>query len=108
MAEGESSAMCDERRRDHASSDDASSQVSCSASANAEALTQKVKTKKKKKVPGVVYLSYIPPKMNVKTVRSMLSKYGELGRIFLQPEKEHGKPRNFVEGWVEFMDKKSG
>lgn len=72
-----------------------------------DAETRKTKGKvKKKKIPGVVYLSYIPPKMNVKTVRSMLSKFGELGRIFLQPEKQHGKPRNFVEGWVEFMDKK--
>ncbi|XP_077550257.1 activator of basal transcription 1-like [Haemaphysalis longicornis] len=68
--------------------------------------TRKTKVKTKKKIPGVVYLSYIPPKMNVKTVRSMLSKFGELGRIFLQPEKQHGKPRNFVEGWVEFTDKK--
>lgn len=72
-----------------------------------DAETTKTKAKvKKKKIPGVVYLSYIPPKMNVKTVRSMLSKFGELGRIFLQPEKQHGKPRNFVEGWVEFTDKK--
>uniref|UniRef100_A0A6M2CP22 Activator of basal transcription 1 n=1 Tax=Rhipicephalus microplus TaxID=6941 RepID=A0A6M2CP22_RHIMP len=106
MAESESDAMCDERLRDAISSDNASSPVSCSASAKSKTVTEKVKVKKKKKVPGVVYLSYIPPKMNVKTVRSMLSKYGELGRIFLQPEKEHGKPRNFVEGWVEFMDKK--
>ncbi|KAL3172899.1 hypothetical protein MRX96_049573 [Rhipicephalus microplus] len=106
MAEEKSDAMCDERLRDAISSDNASSPVSCSASAKSKTVTEKVKVKKKKKVPGVVYLSYIPPKMNVKTVRSMLSKYGELGRIFLQPEKEHGKPRNFVEGWVEFMDKK--
>lgn len=98
--------MQDEERPEPTSSDDAPSEVPCSADLKDEAATQKVKTKKKKKVPGVVYLSYIPPKMNVKTVRSMLSKYGELGRIFLQPEKEHGKPRNFVEGWVEFADKK--
>ncbi|CAN8004133.1 unnamed protein product, partial [Ixodes hexagonus] len=63
--------------------------------------------KSKKKIPGVVYLSYIPPRMNVKTVRSMLSKFGELGRIFLQPEKPNAKKsRNFTEGWVEFVDKK--
>uniref|UniRef100_A0A0K8R818 Activator of basal transcription 1 n=1 Tax=Ixodes ricinus TaxID=34613 RepID=A0A0K8R818_IXORI len=63
--------------------------------------------KPKKKIPGVVYLSYIPPKMNVKTVRSMLSKFGELGRIFLQPEKPNAKKaRSFTEGWVEFADKK--
>lgn len=106
MAEGECVAVDDQQRYDPASSNEESCQVPCPADAKYEAKTQTAKTKKKKKVPGVVYLSYIPPKMNVKTVRSMLSKYGELGRIFLQPEKDRGKPRNFVEGWVEFADKK--
>lgn len=108
MAEGECDAVCDdEQRHDPASSNDAGSDVCSSADVKDEPPKHKVKAmKKKKKIPGVVYLSYIPPKMNVKTVRSMLSKYGELGRIFLQPEKDHGKARNFVEGWVEFMDKK--
>ncbi|XP_064477477.1 activator of basal transcription 1-like [Ornithodoros turicata] len=61
---------------------------------------------KKKKTPGIVYLSYIPPKLNVKMVRQMLSAYGEIGRIFLQPEKPNGRCRTFTEGWVEFADKK--
>lgn len=68
--------------------------------------TKKSTSKIKKKTPGVVYLSYIPPKMDVRTVRNMLSKYGELGRIFLQPEKHTGKSRTFTEGWVEFLNKK--
>ena len=39
-------------------------------------------------VPGVVYLSRIPPFMRPRTIRHLLSKYGQLGRVFLQPEGE--------------------
>uniref|UniRef100_A0A8C4X1R3 Activator of basal transcription 1 n=1 Tax=Eptatretus burgeri TaxID=7764 RepID=A0A8C4X1R3_EPTBU len=39
-------------------------------------------------VPGVVYISYIPPRMRVKHVRHFLSVFGEMGRVFLQPEGE--------------------
>ena len=65
---------------------------------------------------GVVYLSRIPPFMKHTKLRSLLSPYGELGRVFLNPEDpkitarrkkyKHNKRQNFVEGWVEFMDKK--
>lgn len=41
---------------------------------------------KKKCVPGILYLGHIPPRMRPKHVRNMLSVYGEIGRIFLQPE----------------------
>uniref|UniRef100_A0A023GB21 Activator of basal transcription 1 n=1 Tax=Amblyomma triste TaxID=251400 RepID=A0A023GB21_AMBTT len=107
MAEEANDAVRDDEERcalaasNDAASDDPGS--ACGSDGTGKKKTDKVK---KQKTPGVVYLSYIPPKMNVKTVRSMLSKFGEVGRIFLQPEKEHGRPRNFVEGWVEFMDKK--
>ncbi|KAI8501422.1 Activator of basal transcription 1 [Branchiostoma belcheri] len=67
--------------------------------------------------PGVVYLSHLPPKMNPKNLRHMFSQYGEVGRTFLQPGDQHKrlmkkKPggkrqrQNFVEGWVEFRDKR--
>lgn len=42
--------------------------------------------KMKKKVPGIVYLSSIPTKMNVKLIKDYLSDFGEVDRIFLQPE----------------------
>ena len=35
---------------------------------------------------GVIYLSRIPTLMNVKILRQMMEQYGEVGRIFLQPD----------------------
>lgn len=73
------------------------------------------KPKGKKCVPGIVYLGHIPPRMRPKHMRNLLSAYGEIGRIFLQPEdrcvkrkkKKAGcKSSSFTEGWVEFRDKR--
>ncbi|XP_026879349.2 activator of basal transcription 1 [Electrophorus electricus] len=73
------------------------------------------KTKGKKCVPGIVYLGHIPPRMRPKHVRNMLGAYGEIGRIFLQSEdrsirrkkrKAGSRGSSFVEGWVEFRDKR--
>lgn len=58
---------------------------------------------------GVVYLSYIPPKLSAMKLRHLLSKYGEVLRVFLAPEarelrqarKEKGKKhkgKKYVEG----------
>ena len=44
-----------------------------------------VKTKKEK-TPGVIYLSRIPTKMNVKLIREYFSNFGEVDRIYLEPE----------------------
>lgn len=65
---------------------------------------------------GVCYMSRIPPFMKHTKLRSMLSKYGEIGRIFLNPEDskiaakrkryKRNKRVNYVEGWIEFGDKK--
>lgn len=44
------------------------------------------KPKGKKLIPGIVYIGHIPPRMRPKHMRNMLSVYGEIGRIFLQPE----------------------
>uniref|UniRef100_A0A8C7WQX3 Activator of basal transcription 1 n=1 Tax=Oryzias sinensis TaxID=183150 RepID=A0A8C7WQX3_9TELE len=69
----------------------------------------------RKCVPGIVYLGHIPPRLRPKHLRNMLSVYGEIGRIFLQPEdhlvrrkkKKSGLRRcDFTEGWVEFRDKR--
>jgi len=65
--------------------------------------------KYKESTPGVVYLSRIPTGMNVKILRQVLGEYGEIGRLFLQPnEKASGKKkiRVFTEGWVEFTKKR--
>ncbi|PWW78964.1 hypothetical protein C7212DRAFT_275295 [Tuber magnatum] len=65
---------------------------------------------------GVVYLSRVPPFMKPMKVKSLLSHFGEIDRIFLSPEDPKAyarrvrfggnKKRNFEEGWVEFKSKK--
>ncbi|XP_037126813.1 activator of basal transcription 1 [Syngnathus acus] len=69
----------------------------------------------KKCVPGIIYLGHIPPRFRPKHMRNLLAVYGEIGRIFLQPDdgqvkgkkKRSGCKRSgFTEGWVEFRDKR--
>jgi ESF2/ABP1 family protein len=65
--------------------------------------------------PGIIYISRIPPFMKPSKVRHIFSQYGEIGRVFLQPEdpsvrkrrKKFGgnKKQNYTEGWVEFKRK---
>ncbi|XP_051759390.1 activator of basal transcription 1 [Ctenopharyngodon idella] len=73
------------------------------------------KPKTKKLIPGIVYIGHIPPRLRPKHMRNMLSVYGEIGRIFLQPEdrcvkmkkkKAGSRSSSFTEGWVEFRDKR--
>lgn len=42
--------------------------------------------KRHARVPGVVYLSRVPPFMKPHKLRHLLSPYGSVGRIYLQPE----------------------
>ncbi|XP_069106428.1 activator of basal transcription 1-like [Argopecten irradians] len=66
-------------------------------------------TKKKEVVPGVIYLSRIPPFMSVKKIRDIFSEYGDVERIFLQPNERGAntkKGRLFTEGWLEYSSKK--
>lgn len=51
---------------------------------NAQSMLNKDGTKKV--VPGIIYLGHIPPRFRPRHVRNLLSGYGEMGRIFLQPE----------------------
>ncbi|GFE53649.1 pre-rRNA-processing factor esf2 [Babesia ovis] len=65
---------------------------------------------------GVIFISRIPPFMNVSKIRSYFGKYGKVGKIYAEPEsladykkrvKMGGnKKLKFVHGWVEFLDKK--
>ncbi|GME21978.1 pre-rrna-processing protein esf2 [Neofusicoccum parvum] len=74
------------------------------------------KAAKAVKKTGVVYLSRIPPFMKPAAVKSLLGQHGQVGRVFLTPEdpavhkrrKASGgnKKKSFVDGWVEFVDKK--
>ncbi|EON97626.1 putative pre-rrna-processing protein esf2 protein [Phaeoacremonium minimum UCRPA7] len=81
-------------------------------------LTKKnlVATEKAVKKSGVVYLSRIPPFMKPQKLRSLLSPYGQINRIFLAPEDPAvytrrvrsggNKKKSYTEGWVEFVNKK--
>lgn len=69
----------------------------------------------KKTTPGIVYIGHIPPRLRPRYLRTMLSAYGEIGRIFLMPEnkmvrrkkkKSGSNASSFTEGWVEFRDKR--
>ncbi|TCD62736.1 RNA-binding ATPase activator esf2 [Steccherinum ochraceum] len=65
---------------------------------------------------GVVYISRIPPGMRPTKVRHLMTAYGEVGRVYLQPEDAKRsylrrkytstKKIHFTEGWVEFKDKR--
>ncbi|KAJ3010383.1 Activator of basal transcription 1 [Thoreauomyces humboldtii] len=69
----------------------------------------------KQKASGVVYLSRIPPFMRPVKLRQLLSRYGQLGRLYLAAEDaktaarrakyRHNRRVNYTEGWVEFLDK---
>ncbi|KAG5932340.1 hypothetical protein E4U53_001379 [Claviceps sorghi] len=68
------------------------------------------------KKSGVVYISRIPPGMKPSALRSLLSPYGKLNRVFLAPEDPSVRARRkkaggnkrvlFTEGWIEFLKKK--
>jgi len=77
---------------------------------NSQIVTDNEKKRvKKKRDAGVLYLSTIPPFMTVKKIREIFSRYGDVDRVFLQPEKKGSlkKPsKHFTEGWVEFKDKR--
>lgn len=52
----------------------------------------KVKDKKKKKgKKGIIYISTIPKHMNVAICRDFLERFGEVNRIFLQPDSKGSK-----------------
>ncbi|CAG7787117.1 unnamed protein product [Allacma fusca] len=66
--------------------------------------------KKKVSKPGIVYLSTIPPKMNVTQIREYFGQFGDLHRSFLQPDKSDKKKgkknQTFTEGWIEFKKRR--
>lgn len=41
--------------------------------------------KQKTRKRGIIFLSTIPPYMNVAKIREIFSQFGEVGRIYLQP-----------------------
>lgn len=65
---------------------------------------------------GVVYISRIPPFMKPSTLKSHLTPFGPVNRLFVTPEPPSShrarvraggnKKRSFVDGWVEFIKKR--
>ncbi|KAJ2365502.1 RNA-binding ATPase activator esf2 [Coemansia sp. RSA 2607] len=75
-----------------------------------------LQAQKREKKSGVVYMSRVPPFMKPAKVRHLLEKYGEIGRIYLVEEDDKrrkqrvksggNRRKQFVEGWIEFKNKK--
>ncbi|KAK7193838.1 RNA-binding ATPase activator esf2 [Paraphaeosphaeria sporulosa] len=73
-------------------------------------------SKPKKDKSGVIYLSRIPPFMKPTVLRSLLTPYGAVGRVFMTPEPAASRTQRlrtggtrrklFLDGWVEFLSKK--
>jgi ESF2/ABP1 family protein len=52
----------------------------------------KLKGKQKKKgKKGIIYISSIPKHMNVAICREFLERFGDVGRVFLQPDSKGSK-----------------
>jgi ESF2/ABP1 family protein len=70
----------------------------------------------KKDKSGVIYLSRVPPFMKPTVLRSLLTPYGAVGKIFLTPEPASSRTQRlrgggtrrklFLDGWVEFLHKR--
>ena len=88
------------------------------ASSSKKVLSEKAlaKARKDQAKRGVIYLGSIPPFMKPQKLRQLLTPYGNLDRMYLMPEDPEMRARRkkfkgntgkkFVEGWVEFRDKK--
>ena len=80
-------------------------------------LTETENFNEKLRKRGVVYIARIPPRMTPTKVKSLLSEFGEVTRVYLVEEdptvrkrrkKEHGSSggKRYIEGWVEFASKR--
>lgn len=61
------------------------------ASGSKTNIKQKLITQKKTRKKGIIYISSIPQHMNVAICREFMEKFGEVGRIFLQPDSKGSK-----------------
>jgi len=67
---------------------------------------------------GVCYISHVPPQMGPNKVKTLLSDFGTVTRVYLVPEDpsarkrrqqqtgKKGGSKRYVEGWVEYEDRK--
>eukprot|EP00536_Pseudo-nitzschia_multiseries_P004450 jgi/Psemu1/188124/e_gw1.74.98.1 len=80
-------------------------------------LTETEDFNKKLKRRGVIYVARVPPRMTPTKIKSLLSDFAEVTRVYLVEEdatvrkrrkKEYGSSggKRYVEGWVEFASKR--
>jgi len=65
---------------------------------------------------AVIYISHIPPKMTPTKLKTILSSFGEVTRVYLVEENPNARKRRrknggnsrkkYIEGWIEFQDRK--
>eukprot|EP00586_Coscinodiscus_wailesii_P010826 CAMPEP_0172511730 /NCGR_PEP_ID=MMETSP1066-20121228/238532_1 /TAXON_ID=671091 /ORGANISM="Coscinodiscus wailesii, Strain CCMP2513" /LENGTH=78 /DNA_ID=CAMNT_0013291237 /DNA_START=24 /DNA_END=256 /DNA_ORIENTATION=+ len=66
---------------------------------------------------GVLYVARVPPRMGPGIIKSLLSPYGDVTRVYLVAEDKSARKRRqrmggsgrgvrYTEGWVEFAERK--
>lgn len=70
---------------------DSAASASENSENDSENIIKPLKTVKKEK-RGIIYLSTIPKFMNVTKVREIFGEFGEIDRVFLQPEEQSRLP----------------
>lgn len=88
-SEPESSQNSEQELQSDAEDDDAESDAEPEATPSKRGNVKMVTPLKKKKT-GIIYISTIPKHMNVTILRELLEPYGDVGRIYLQPERKGG------------------
>ena len=71
-----------------------------------EKILAQSKAKKLKDNSGVLYMSQIPKGLTPSELRSMLSPFGDLGRVYMEPIDRSNQKKGFKEAWIEFINKK--
>lgn len=80
FSESEDEALDEELEMDQAESEEEPAEPEASSSKR----NNKIEVKKRKK--GIIYISSIPKHMNVAICREFMEAFGEVGRLFLQPD----------------------
>ncbi|KAL2437059.1 Pre-rRNA-processing protein esf2 [Exophiala dermatitidis] len=109
----------DDDRRPSAAKPKGERETTTTSEAATATLQQPAKSKKKKDkketVPGVIYMSSVPPYLKPSALRNLLEQRGfsPIKRLFLSPASKHksGSKKNsrrlYTEGWIEFESKKT-
>jgi ESF2/ABP1 family protein len=76
---------------DLSSTDDIEEDVVQQDEEDEEAFEDADEKQEKKYKTGILYIPTIPPYMTVTILREMLGEFGEIGRVYLQEDKNVGK-----------------